>query len=267
MNMDKKKISKDELKTFDSNIVSILSKQRLKNHNGNIKDYYDNRILALEVGHKIAELEIYLRNKMDFCLRKIIGKDWVKKSENLQMIKIKSNAPLQNLEHDQIISSLMLGEIVEFIQRYEILHYMFDLKNINFKKYHQDNRDFFYLNGRKTKFSNVSKVKITLNLIRNIRNRAFHWENLRKIREIQGRLYPRITHKEEGTIIGIMPEYILTFLDDLINIINNETLKRYKDVKIEYSKYIKEMGWASVRPRKNWYYDTFSIKNNLNANQ
>ena len=236
--MDKKKISKDKLRTFDSDITSILSKQQLQSYDENIatsiEKYYNNRILALEAGHKIAELEIYLRNKMDFCLRELIGEDWIKNSKVLSSVKPKSHIPLEELEHDQILSSLMLGEIIDLIQKYEILHYMLDLSSLDFKKYHQGNRNFFYSNGKKNKFSNISKVRIALNLIRNIRNRAFHWENLGKTRQNSGISYPRITHKEEGTIIGIMPQNILIFLDDLIDIIDNPEMKGYKNIKVKY---------------------------------
>ena len=65
---------------------------------------------------------------------------------------------------------------------------------MDFKKYHWSNNDFFKINGKKTFFSNVSKVEIVLNLIRDIRNRCFHWENLTKVTvKEDGKVYPRIT--------------------------------------------------------------------------
>lgn len=127
----------------------------------------------------------------------------------------------------------MLGEIVGLIGKYEIRHYMFDLQKMDFRKYHWRNRNFCFINGKKHHLSNVAKVNIALNLLRNIRNRAFHWENLLKTREINNIPYPRITHKENGSSIGIMPEMILVFLDDLIDNINNEVMKKYRDMKIE----------------------------------
>ncbi|WP_170126725.1 hypothetical protein [Helicobacter brantae] len=95
---------------------------------------------------------------------------------------------------------------------------------------------------KKIFFSNLDKNIIVLSLIRIIRNRAFHWENLHKIREVNGKIYPRITTtypKKDicrKTKIGIAPEKILTFLDDLIVSINNEIMKIYKDIEIRYKR-------------------------------
>lgn len=127
----------------------------------------------------------------------------------------------------------MLGEIVGLINHYEIKHYMFDLRKMDFRKYHWSNRNFFYINGRKNHFSNVEKVNTALNLIRNIRNRAFHWENLLKLRDINGVAYPRIIHKEGNSSIGIMPDKILEFLDDLLDCIDNQVMKVYRSINIK----------------------------------
>lgn len=229
-----KKLSLDTLQSFDKDIISILSSQRLESYKGNIEQYYANRILAFRAGHKIAELEIYLRNKMDLCLKKLVGEEWIKEEESLGLITQKGHTPLQSLSPSQILSSLMLGEIVGLINHYEIKHYMFDLRKMDFKKYHWKNRNFFYINGKKSHLSNVSKVNTALNLIRNIRNRAFHWENLFKIRVIDGLSYPRITHSEKNLTIGIMPDKILEFLDDLLDCIDNQVMKEFQDLEIRY---------------------------------
>lgn len=222
------KPSKDFLQSFNQNITSILSPQRLQSYGGDIHKHYQNLSLALEVGKRIANLEIYLRNKMDFVLRYIEGEDWIRTPKSLILISQKGHTPLSSLNHSQILSGLMLGEIVGLINFYKIEHYMFDLQDFDFKKYHWSNRNFFHINGRKHHLSNVAKVKISLNLIRNIRNRAFHWENLLKVTiKENGDIFPRITHKENGTTIGIMPEKILEFLDDLIKSIGNEVMKKY----------------------------------------
>lgn len=104
-------------------------------------------------------------------------------------------------------------------------------------------RNVGYVNGRKTQFSNVAKVEITLNLIRVIRNRCFHWENLLKTRILKDKEYPRIATiypknevREKQTIVGIMPEMILVFLDDLLNTINNPTTKRFQDIKMKFGR-------------------------------
>ena len=56
-----------------------------------------------------------------------------------------------------------------------------------------------------------------MNLIRVIRNRCFHWENLLKTKTTpEGKVYPRITIKFRGTYIGIAPQNIEIFLIDVL---------------------------------------------------
>lgn len=71
---------------------------------------------------------------------------------------------------------------------------------------------------------NIDKVNIVLNLLHTLRNRACHFENLLKIRENDNKLYPRISTKEKGTNIGLMPDKIENFLNDLICLINKDLL-------------------------------------------
>lgn len=238
------KLSKTALASFRADITSILSPERLKSYEGNIQSYYENRLLALRAGHKIAEIEIYLRNMLDFCLKELVGIEWIKSERSLQHIKPKTHTPLQELSPSQILSSLMLGEVIDLIEEYKIEHYMFDLYHLDFKKYHWSNNDFFKIKGKKTFFSNVSKVEISLNLIRSIRNRCFHWENLLKVTIKQDdKIYPRITtiypkneERKNQTRIGIAPEMILEFLDDLLGCIDNEVMKDFQDIEMKYKR-------------------------------
>lgn len=236
-----KKLSADTLMKFNTDIISVLSPDRLESYEGNIEQYYENRLLALQAGHKIAELEIFLRNKLDFCLKNLIGEDWIKTPKSLEIIKLRDHTSIEGLTPSQILSKLMLGEVIELIGKYEVRHYMLDLRDIDFKKYHWSNNGYFKINGRKNFFSNVAKVEISLSLIRDIRNRCFHWENLFKTRTLGGKIYPRITTiypknqaKKNRTIVGIMPEMILEFLDDLLGSIDNPTIQKFQDIEMKY---------------------------------
>lgn len=220
------KIPSEKLKEFDTDIVAILSAKRLESYEGDLDKHFDNLNLAQKIVKRLSILEIYLRNKLDFCLKEMIGEEWIKTKESLEIIKEKNNLSILDLHSHQILSSLMFGELVRLINFYKIEHYMLDLRSMDFKKYHWSNRNFFYINGKKNKLSNVEKVNTALNLIRTIRNRAFHWENLLKTRNINGVTYPRITHKERGSDIGIMPDKILVFLDDLLNTIDNDVIRK-----------------------------------------
>lgn len=227
------KPSKESLELFNQDIALILSKERLRGYENNLEKHDENLALAMEVGKRISILEIYLRNKLDYCLRQMIGEDWIKNEKSLSLIALKSHKSIDEFTPPQILSTLMLGEVVELIRAYEIEAMMFDLRKVKFKKYHWSNRDFFFTSKSKMPFSNLDKNIIVFNLLRTIRNRAFHWENLLKTREIQEMIFPRITTiypknnpKQNQTRIGIMPEMILEFLDDLIRTIDNQEINK-----------------------------------------
>lgn len=230
------KISQNQLLSFRDDITNILSPTRLEGYGGDKNKHFVNLKLSKQTTIRLALLEIYLRNMLDFCLSKTIGKEWIKTQRSLALIKAKGNTPLQERSTHQILSSLMFGELVGLIEEYKVKAYMLDLRKLDFKKYHYRNNDFFRIKGKKTNLSNVSKVDIALNLIQVIRNRAFHWENLLKTRIIKGETYPRIVtiypkneERSNQTIIGIMPDKILDFLNDLIECIGNVEIKSYVD--------------------------------------
>ncbi|GAA8194245.1 hypothetical protein HpDR15_13340 [Helicobacter pylori] len=121
------------------------------------------------------------------------------------------------------------------------------LKELNHKLYNQGVRhtimmqglflffeyfDTSLIKGRKQHLSNYAKAYIALNLLWTIRNRAYHWENLLKLRA-NNRL--RITTRfirelEKPTSksfnFSIMPNKIVSFLDDLIKSIGNKDLEK-----------------------------------------
>ncbi|ECC0152086.1 hypothetical protein FMI41_08955 [Campylobacter jejuni] len=104
-----------------------------------------------------------------------------------------------------------------------------DLKNINFRNYNQYNRNFFLKNGKKRNFGNIYKVDIVLSLLQNLRNRSYHWENILKTTKKNGKHYPRLTTKIENVYIGINPQKIELFLDDLIKTFDERILKYCQD--------------------------------------
>ncbi|MGM8974158.1 hypothetical protein ACTFDJ_00245 [Campylobacter jejuni] len=132
----------------------IFSKQRLE-HYKDINEHFENLELISKIMPKIAMLEIYLRNALDYELSSNC-KEWIKTSDNpFLLAKINEFKDKDNLEHHQILSRL---------------------------------------------------------------------ENLLKIRENDNKIYPRISTKEKGTNIGLMPGKIENFLNDLICLINEDLL-------------------------------------------
>ena len=66
---------------------------------------------------------------------------------------------------------------------------------------------------------NYKKVKICYSLILAIRNRAFHFENLYKLNP---KGTPRISTRHDNIVVGIDPEKLETFIDDVLDCLDNE---------------------------------------------
>ncbi|EAI5917145.1 hypothetical protein B9M62_03930 [Campylobacter coli] len=201
----------------------IFSKQRLE-HYKDINEHFENLKLISKIMPKIAILEIYLRNALDYELNSNC-KEWIKTSDNpFLLAKINEFKDKDSLEPHQILSRLSLGVVAKLIISYKVQNKILDLRAFDFRKYSSSNRNFFIYENTKQGFDNIDKVNIVLNLLHTFRNRACHFENLLKIRENDNKLYPRISTKEKGTNIGLMPDKIENFLNDLICLINKDLL-------------------------------------------
>ncbi|EOG2705717.1 hypothetical protein ACK8Z6_001910 [Campylobacter coli] len=206
----------------------LLSQIRLSSYNDDIIKHYDNLKLVGKITPKIATLEIILRNKLDSKLSEQ-DNDWIKNSndENIKKAKdeIEYREKNRNLSHHQYLSCMSLGTIIHLIKENKLQNSIMDLKNINFRNYNQYNRNFFFENGIKLRFRNTHKVDIVLSLLQNLRNRSYHWENILKTTEKNGKHYPRLTTKIENTHVGVDPQKIDLFLSDLIKTFNEEILE------------------------------------------
>ncbi|ELR7040912.1 hypothetical protein QRJ28_001887 [Campylobacter coli] len=206
----------------------LLSQIRLSSYNDDIIKHYDNLKLVGKITPKIATLEIILRNKLDNKLSEQ-DNDWIKNSndENIKKAKdeIEYREKNRNLSHHQYLSCMSLGTIIHLIKENKLQNSIMDLKNINFRNYNQYNRNFFLKNGIKLRFRNTHKVDIVLSLLQNLRNRSYHWENILKTTEKNGKHYPRLTTKIENTHVGVDPQKIDLFLSDLIKTFNEEILE------------------------------------------
>ncbi len=216
-----------DLKDFKNDISLILSKERLDTYDS-LEQYKENLKLISFITPKISNLEIYLRNALDFCLIQTKGNEWVfevrdKSVERVitQFKKEKLRTPNKN----DVLSRLTLGTIVRFINDNHLQLSIISIKNMDFKRYYENNTNKIRIGSIKSKISNVLKAKIALNLLKNIRNRAYHWENLLKTKNNA----PNITNEIDGVIVGIMPNKIALFLDDLIKSIGNRDLERLSE--------------------------------------
>lgn len=214
-----------------TNFANLLSEKRLASYNNDIIKHYDNLKLIGKITPKIATLEIILRNKLDSKLSEL-DNEWIKNSNDEMIKKAKEKIEgrkKNNLSHHQYLSRMSLGVIIYLIKENRMQDSIMDLNNINFRNYNQYNRNFFLKNGKKRNFRNIYKVDIVLSLLQNLRNRSYHWENILKTTEKNGKHYPRLTTKIENAYIGINPQKIELFLDDLIKTFDEEFLKYCQD--------------------------------------
>ncbi|EMH38978.1 hypothetical protein HMPREF1427_00299 [Helicobacter pylori GAM83Bi] len=205
-----------DLKHFKNDIMLILSKDRLDAYDS-LEQYKKNLKLISFITPKISNLEIYLRNALDYCLTQIKGSDWVfNKSALTPLIK--------EITHSLILSKMSLGAVIRLIFCYKLEGVILDLRAYRFRAYYHENKDTLLIKGKKRLLYNYA-----LNLLWTIRNRAYHWENLLKI---QPNKRPRITTSFSGKtknipmdrilVIGIEPNKITLFLDDLIKSVGNK---------------------------------------------
>ncbi|WQU90544.1 CAAX protease [Helicobacter pylori] len=65
-----------DLQDFKNDITLILSKERLDAYDS-LEQYKENLKPISFITPKISNLEIYLRNALDYCLTQIKGSEWV----------------------------------------------------------------------------------------------------------------------------------------------------------------------------------------------
>ncbi|WRF75093.1 CAAX protease [Helicobacter pylori] len=217
-----------DLQDFRNDITLILSKERLDAYDS-LEQYKENLKLIAFITPKISNLEIYLRNALDHCLTQIKGSDWVFNESALTPLIKELKEKKKEITHSLILSKISLGAVIRFIFCYKLERVILDLRAYRFRAYYHENKDTLLIKGKKRLLYNYIKAHIALNLLWTIRNRAYHWENLLKI---QPNKRPRITTSFSGKtknipmdrilVIGIEPNKITLFLDDLIKSIGNK---------------------------------------------
>ncbi|MGL2544380.1 CAAX protease [Helicobacter pylori] len=217
-----------DLKHFKNDITLILSKDRLDTYDS-LEQYKENLKLIASITPKISNLEIYLRNALDHCLTQIKGSDWVFNESALTDLIKELKEKKKEITHSLILSKMSLGAVVRLIFCYTLEGVILDLRAYRLRAYYHENKDTLLIKGKKRLLYNYIKAHIALNLLWTIRNRAYHWENLLKI---QPNKRPRITTPFSGKtknipmdrilVIGVEPNKITLFLDDLIKSVGNK---------------------------------------------
>lgn len=217
-----------DLKHFKNDITLILSKERLVAYDS-LEQYKENLKLISFITPKISNLEIYLRNALDYCLTQMKGSEWVFSENSLTDLINDQKEKKKEITHSLILSKMSLGAVIRLIFCYKLEGIILDLRAYRFRAYYHENKDTLLIKGKKRLLYNYIKAHIALNLLWTIRNRAYHWENLLKI---QPNKRPRITTSFSGKtknipmdrilVIGVEPNKITLFLDDLIKSIGNK---------------------------------------------
>ncbi len=166
-------------------LIGLFSEKRLKDYESEAK-HRDNFLLMQRLAPKLGIVEIITRNK---------------------------TARLLSIDDDMFISRQTLGYWVTLINVMKLHNKLVDLSVIDFRKYSKFNKH------GKSSMPNFQKVKICYSLILTIRNRAFHFENLYKLNEYGA---PRISTRLNDKIVGVMPDMLETFINDVLDCLDSE---------------------------------------------
>lgn len=206
---------------FLRNLENLISKKRLESYNNDIDEHNKNLDLISKLTPTMAMIEISIRNIVDFYLAQLEGNEWIANSNDTKIIeeknKIHSRFHGNHITHEQYLSNFSFGTVVHLARIYNLQNYIFDdLSSLDFKEFSNSNRNFYFYNNNKNKFTNYEKADIIFSLLLTIRNRFYHWENILKTRTgNKNKIYPRITSKLHETKIGIMPDCLEKFLNDI----------------------------------------------------
>ncbi len=143
---------------------------------------HHHNIQVLKYINKSLNLEIYLRNALDYCLTQNKESEWVLDENSLIPLINELKEKKKEISHSLVLSKMSLGAVIKLIFFYKLENSALDLQQWSFKKYYKDNRNVLLIRGKKQGLYNYVKVHIALNLLWTIRNRAYHWENLLKIK-------------------------------------------------------------------------------------
>ncbi|GAA7996504.1 hypothetical protein JP0552_09910 [Helicobacter pylori] len=137
-----------DLQDFKNDITLILSKDRLETYD-NLEQYKENLKLISLITPKISNLEIYLRNALDYCLTQIKGNEWVFDEVSLIPLIEELKDKKKEITHSLVLSKMSLEAVIKLIFCYKLEGVILDLKRINFKSYYPNNKNALFINNKK----------------------------------------------------------------------------------------------------------------------
>lgn len=196
---------------IDKEIYQRLFSQKRLDSYADLKEHLDNFKLINSIAAKMGLIEIVLRNSIDYMVS-INDNEWILKS----LLNTK-------LAHHQALSQQSLGFWLRVVDFYKIHNQLFTnkfLKSLDFKRY--------FMGNRNKGLRDYQKVSLLLLLFKNLRNRAFHFENLYKLNnDSKPRLSASIqNNNNQKMIINLATENIEIFLDDILMGLVEKSLER-----------------------------------------
>lgn len=205
-------------------LIELFSKNRLEGYKSE-KEHEQNLSLISQISHKLGILEIIIRNRIDKVMS-TKDKEWLF-ALLADIVLDDDNGKIK--EHNALVSRQTFGFWVKVAQQYKIHSCAFNeefLESLNFKKYFSRNHKKL----NKSPLANYQKAYALLLLIRNIRNRAFHFENLLKILpDGRPRLSAKVTFTKSYGVFSVMPDMIVIFLDDILKSFDENLIKYAKN--------------------------------------
>ena len=195
--------------------IELFSQARIDSY-GSIEEHEANFQMLGKIAPKLARIEIIVRNRIDRKMREN-NENWMFDLPN-DIILDDDSGKIKDC--DTLVSRQTFGFWIKVAKYYKIESDIFErsfLDSLSFKKYCEFNLDKDKADKRP--FRRWQKSRIVLQLAKNIRNRAFHLENLLKIQE-NG--LPRLSAKvdfenKDFAIKRISPNKLIKFLDDILN--------------------------------------------------
>uniref|UniRef100_UPI000EF49022 CAAX protease n=1 Tax=Helicobacter pylori TaxID=210 RepID=UPI000EF49022 len=123
------------LKHFKNDITLILSKERLDAYDS-LEQYKENLKLISFITPKISNLEIYLRNALDYCLTQMKGSEWVFSENSLTDLINEQKEKKKEITHSLILSKMSLGAVVRLIFCYTLEGVILDLRAYRLRAYY-----------------------------------------------------------------------------------------------------------------------------------
>lgn len=198
--------------------IELYSSPRIDSYSS-IDEHEANFEMLGNIAPKLARTQIIIRNRID---RKMCEKNRHWMFDLVDSIGLDDDKG-RIKEHDILVSRQSFGFWIRVVEHYKIHSCAFDkefLDGFSFKKYYEKNKERL----NKIPLSNYQKAYGILLLTKSIRNRAFHFENLLKLRALGvPRLSVRVDFsKEKFYYFNIKPNMIIQYLDDILQSFDKE---------------------------------------------